>query len=574
MTPPAKRRRTRNGPSLLTSKEALEMLEKLGDLWRLLEDGKLPGQIKRLLEALSPSQRDEYFRKDLRGRKLLSQVCYRSKFAEVRYVLETLGLDNLRPSISKTTARLRLCPLLSALAADPPSVEIVRYLAEHLWPVQPEAFILWGQCRINRRHLAALLEPLVRYGRNAIPCVYELFTVLGDAPCTRLLSPCLDRRSNHLELLRGVVPFTRDDIRFAAEQGLGAILGQLIEDNDEISPNEIADFYELCEFSRYRRVATLLTKLDFFRKSLQYGRSSEARLRLAFGRWKQFETLDDLKRLERQIADGDYLETTHQVLLAAAKAGIPKDRINVNTLRGVNTLRHLLEIKSFVMTSGFFGGDGQDFLRNVAARSETIFRCGLYPEMTLLPSLYECTNEMFAKDEVLPPLASAIQNYLRRGISDSKLTHQINGVKKRRDQILFLAVYAYQVQDDREGYGVSLPKGLSLIARLLRTGAGLLVLPGHAKSTLRYILASEIPLSQPFVETLRPHLCCRLDLTPEEASLFGMNLDESSPLPLRCLAAISCQRFPRSILEKTLPDGLVHLAECHPRNCHVARNAN
>lgn len=540
----------------------LQDLENVGPLWNVLKNGILPKQVKNLLEALSPVQRRAYFNQSGRGVRLISAVCYNGILSEVRYIFERLRVHDVDPDSVGILDAVTLCPIMSALSSPKPSVDVIFYVASLGYPITEDTYRCWAACCANQHILRAILQILVQHAPKALPPIPSFLRVLGFPEGT-----FTDRYSVHIDLLKGLNLFTPEDMRFAAQLGLGRILGQLAEDLPSLDQDELADLYELCEFANYRRNKNFPRKLYYFRKSIQIRKNPERRRRMIYKSWKLFETLEDIERIEDQMANNDYVECNRQMLLIAGRGErAMRGDVSLHATKGFVNLEQLSEVKDFVLKSGHFKGFAWQFFRGLKKRCQIVVENTDQPTLEMLPKLYDCLKEIFIDgDEPLSwGLLQAIVYVLTKTSTQSDVIEQLNQLVERRDELLFMVIYSLQepnnYHDDKETLKLVAP----MMARLLRMGASLGTLPEHMKSNLRLLMGAVGQLNPSLRDALQPHICCPLDLLPEEREALDLPQKTSSPLSLKCIAASACRKFPLQLLQQTLPRDLVSMAKCHP----------
>lgn len=565
MAPPAEHFDINNLRNLMQN--PLAALERIGTIWHAMTDGVLFDHVKLLLEALPSEQRAAYFREGWRGSRLLSRICFMGKIKEVKYAYETLQLNRTIYRSCASAEHGVKCPLLSALTSHNPSVAVIRYILEKGHPVTPKAYYLWAACQTTMEHLGAILKVLVKHGRESIPPIRSLLPIMIDPRATLVMRRFVDKRSNHLDVLRPVVTFTTEDICEAARLGFGRMLEQMTIGDDSIDQDKLADLFEYCEFAAYCHNTRFPSELRYFKKALQIRQNQETRKIVSFGSRIQFTSIEDLERIEEQMKNNDYVECNWQMLLAAASAVAMKSDVTFEAMKGFVNLDQVAEVKSFVISSGHFLGDQLSFVNSLRKRCAYIVQATMQPELMMLPKLYDCLKEVFV-DGYEPQsrsLVATIVMFLTRVSVCPDALNQLDLVRDRRDELLFLMLYSLQAPNPVRNEEMTIELVAPFITRLLRMGAGLGILPGHFKSTLRLILSSTIDLKPNFIDVLRNHTCCSLDLLPSERKSLDFPEKIKSPLSLKCIAAAQCSKLPRKVLEENLPSSLVSTAAGHPQ---------
>lgn len=530
------------------------VLLSIKDLRRYVINGVLREDAKRLLNRISPHRLQRHFRTDGAGEKLLSKICKEGVLSEVRYAFEVLHLDELETFRGSFGEDKKCNLLLTVLAAPKSSAPVIDFILSKGMAVTPKIFSAWAVCSASDDKLRDILNVLVKHNDGGVPPLRPMF-------------PALDHNgpSAHVDLLREVLGvFPKKDLRDAARLGYAYLLERMTEEDTSTNKDYLADLFEMCEVSRYCNTGALPKTLPLFRRSLQLRRNTATRRPFCQGSWTQFSTPEDIDRIERQMDNDDYLECSWQILLAAARAGMLISRLTFHATKGIRTLEQLLEVKNFVLASGHFHGEPTTFLDTVRERCDRILHFTEEPQLTMLPTLYDCIKEVFSCEAASKAIVYTLVCFFNRLTKQPLRREQFEEVRQRKNEVLFLAGFSLSkpsmVQTGERTQKVLTP----IIDRLLKMGAILGLVPGQKMSSLHFILQGQTQLIPGLKDILLRHACCRMDLGRKELTLLGLPLKPSSPPSLKCLAAAQSTKFPLEIIQDYLVYELDIEVASHP----------
>lgn len=542
---------------------AIEHLKKLGDLSTIVNNhGHLPVYVKTTLELVPHKALDAYFESGKRGHKLLSAICFNAELDEVRYAIETLRLNRL-PQVSTSSSDCHLCAVISALGANEPQPAVLQYLTKHGYKVSRKAFVMWSMTRGDKIFLWRLLEPLIKFGRNQLPPMSELLHYMTI---------------DHIKVLQKFVRFDIGDIHFAACEGDISAVVEMSVSCPAVTwkrRHRLADIFELCEVSCYFRSRELFGQLRYFRKSLEFrpGARTDSKW-TSYGKWRLFESSEDIDRLEKQMTAGDFVETTWQILLAGSRLKYSSDIICSNFFQSlhVNDLHELARMKYFVLDTaaylkprlcGRYGELKENFLSGFWQYCRDLIVEVAQPSVSILPGFYNCCGEYLPLQRPGQDLISEFADAVARMDIDRLFSDFIE-IQQWRDECLFILALIVVNKPSRPAVWT--------VMKLLVGGASLLILPGKHVSTLSLLLRDPPRLPEYLRKELISRMCCQLDTSLWQ--LMGLDVDTSCfvVVRLRCLAAIVCRRALQDNLidlsQQDVPASVVEVALGHPDKNH------